>query len=150
MLCPGWIETLAQPFAVQNVIEYLMGCLKSRENAGLRLDTPVPAGVAIPLLEGLKNEVVCRENQIRDLIPTRLIPMEEAICTASLKAAGGPGKLPSVQAYFLRLSFQRLTLLIHHFSISTMRWATTPTAKTLPHESQPMGALRKKWFMNGT
>ena len=146
MLCPRWIETRAQPIAVQNVIEYLMGCLKSRETAGRSLDiggpeilsyrelmfiyararglrrvvitvpvltprlsslwislvTPVPAGVAMPLLEGLKNEVVCRDNQIRDLIPTRLIPMEEAICTALVEAAGGPGKLPSVQACFLR------------------------------------------------
>ncbi len=51
----------------------------------------------MPLLEGLKNEVVCRDNQIRDLIP-----MEEAICTALLEATGGPGKLPSVPACFLR------------------------------------------------
>ena len=146
MLCPRWIETRAQPIAVMNVIEYLIGCLKSRETAGRSLDiggpdillipgahvhlcrarglrrvvitvpvlsprlssywisliTPVPAGIAMPLLEGLKNEVVCRNNQIRDLIPTRLIPMEEAICTALVEAAGGPGKLPSVQACFLR------------------------------------------------
>ena len=42
MLCPRWIETRAQPIAVQNVIEYLMGCLKSRETAGRSLDIGGP------------------------------------------------------------------------------------------------------------
>ncbi len=146
MLCPRWIETRAQPIAVDNVIEYLIGCLRVPETAGrgfdiggpdilsyrelmaiymkvrglrrivitvpvltpvlsaywINLVTPVPAGIVMPLLEGLKNEVVCRENLIRELIPTRLIPMHEAICKALVQVAHGPGKLPSVQACFLR------------------------------------------------
>lgn len=145
MVCPRWVETLAQPIAVQNVVEYCVGCLNVPETAGQNLDiggpdilsyrslmeiycrvrglrriiitvpvltprlssywinlvTPVPAGVVMPLLEGLKNEVVCRDNRIRELIPIRLIPMEEAICTALVESAEGPGKLPSVQACFL-------------------------------------------------
>jgi uncharacterized protein YbjT (DUF2867 family) len=46
------------------------------------LVTPVPSGLAIPLVEGLKNEVVCRNNKIRELVPIDLMPMEEAIRTA--------------------------------------------------------------------
>jgi uncharacterized protein YbjT (DUF2867 family) len=43
------------------------------------LITPVPPSVSMPLIEGLKNEVVCRENAIRDIIPIRLTPYEEAV-----------------------------------------------------------------------
>lgn len=69
----------------------------------INLMTPVPAGVIVPLVEGLKNTVVCRENRIRDLVPVRLVPMEEAICTALVETEKGPGKIPSVQACFRRL-----------------------------------------------
>jgi uncharacterized protein YbjT (DUF2867 family) len=43
------------------------------------LITPVPPSVSMPLIEGLKNEVVCRENAIREIIPLRLTPYDEAI-----------------------------------------------------------------------
>lgn len=146
MICPQWINTRSQPIAVENVIEYLTGCLFEPATSGLTFDiggpdiityrqlmliyakvrgirrtiitvpvltprlssywinlmTPVPAGVVMPLVEGLKNEVICRENRIRELIPLRLIPMEEAICTALAELAAGPGKLPSRQACLLR------------------------------------------------
>jgi len=65
------------------------------------LITPVPAGVALPLAEGLRNEAVCRENSIRDLIPVPLTSMETAICNALAEEAHGPGKLLSQQACFL-------------------------------------------------
>lgn len=51
------------------------------------LVTPVPAGIAIPLVEGLKNEVVCRNNKIRELVPIHLVSMEEAIRTALAETA---------------------------------------------------------------
>jgi len=41
--------------------------------------TPVPAAVSRPLIEGLKNEVICRENAIREIIPLRLTPYDEAV-----------------------------------------------------------------------
>jgi hypothetical protein len=53
-------------------------------------------------LEGLKNEVICRDRRALDLIPVRLIPMQEAICTALTEAQSGPGKLPSGQSCFYR------------------------------------------------
>lgn len=65
------------------------------------LITPVPAGVVLPLAEGLRNKAVCRENTIRDLIPIPLTSMETAICNALAEEAEGPGKLLSQQACFL-------------------------------------------------
>lgn len=41
--------------------------------------TPVPPSVSMPLIEGLKNEVVCRENSIRDLLPLQLTSYDEAV-----------------------------------------------------------------------
>ncbi len=145
MMCPRWIKTRSQPIDVQNVISYLVGCLRQPATAGLTLDvggpdiitylammriyarvrglrrfiftvplltprlsaywinliTPVPAGIVFPLVEGLKNEVICRENHIRDLIPIELMSMEEAICTALTETEKGPGHLPSRQACFI-------------------------------------------------
>ncbi len=46
------------------------------------LVTPVKPAIAIALIEGLKNEVICRDNRIRELIPMRLTPFDEAIQTA--------------------------------------------------------------------
>jgi len=44
--------------------------------------TPVPASVSMPLIEGLKNEVVCREYAIRDIIPLQLKPYDDAVRSA--------------------------------------------------------------------
>ena len=43
------------------------------------LITPVPPSVSMPLIEGLKNEVVCRENAIREILPIRLTPYDVAV-----------------------------------------------------------------------
>jgi uncharacterized protein YbjT (DUF2867 family) len=43
------------------------------------LFSPIPPSVSMPLIEGLANEVICRENSIRDLMPFRLTPYDEAI-----------------------------------------------------------------------
>lgn len=146
MMCPRWINTRSQPIALQNVISYLVGCLKEPATAGqtydiggpdiitygdmmrlyarvrglhrfiftvpvltprlsaywINLVTPVPAGIVFPLVEGLKNEVICSDNRIRDLIPVDLMGMEEAVCTALVETEKGPGSLPSQQACFTR------------------------------------------------
>ncbi|MBC8019511.1 MAG: NAD(P)H-binding protein [Verrucomicrobia bacterium] len=44
--------------------------------------TPVPASVSMPLIEGLKNEVVCRNTAIRDIIPLQLKPYDDAVRSA--------------------------------------------------------------------
>jgi len=146
MMCPRWIDTRSQPIAVQDVISYLVGCLREPATAGQTLDiggpdiityremveiyarvrglrrfiftvpvltprlsaywinliTPVPSGIVLPLVEGLKNEVICRDNRIRELIPMDLMGMDAAICEALTETEKGPGQLPSQQACFLR------------------------------------------------
>lgn len=67
----------------------------------VNLLTPVPAGIVFPLAEGLRNEAVCRENRIRELVPIRLLDMEQAICNALAEEEQGPGKLLSQQSCFL-------------------------------------------------
>ncbi|KIH76506.1 Uncharacterized conserved protein YbjT, contains NAD(P)-binding and DUF2867 domains [Geoalkalibacter ferrihydriticus] len=46
------------------------------------LITPVPPSVSMPLIEGLKNEVICRDNSILDIIPLHLKPYDEAVRSA--------------------------------------------------------------------
>jgi uncharacterized protein YbjT (DUF2867 family) len=41
--------------------------------------TPVPASIARPLAEGLRNPVVCEDNRIRDMIPQKLLSVRDAI-----------------------------------------------------------------------
>lgn len=46
------------------------------------LVTPIKPAIAIALIEGLKNEVICREHSIRTLLPITLTPYDEALRTA--------------------------------------------------------------------
>lgn len=153
MITPRWLETLSQPVAVRNVLEYLSGCLEHPETEGKTYDiggpdiltyhdlmriyaqeaglpkrivipvpvltprlssywihivTPVPASIARPLAEGLKNPVLCRENEIRSVIPQELLSCRDAIRLAleRLKHDAVPsrwtdaGKIPPVEALY--------------------------------------------------
>ena len=53
--------------------------------AWIHLVTPVPAGIAKPLIDGLRNRVVCQENRIVDLIPQDLLTCRQAIGQALQK-----------------------------------------------------------------
>ena len=64
--------------------------------------TPVPSGIVNPLVEGLRNEVICRDNRILELIPIELTPFEQSICNALQEVEKGPGKLVSRQACFMK------------------------------------------------
>lgn len=123
MITPRWVTTLCQPIAVEDVISYLVGCLKDERTTGGTFDiggtdvitykemmerfghilgrslyilpvpvltprlssywvgliSPVSPSVSMPLIEGLKNEVVCRENTIRTLIPLQLTTYDNAV-----------------------------------------------------------------------
>lgn len=123
MIAPRWVTTLCQPIAVEDVISYLVSCMKDERTAGGTFDiggpdvitykemmerfgrirgrrlyilpvpvltpqlssywvgfiTPVAPSVSMPLIEGLKNEVICREHAIRSLIPLQLTPYDEAV-----------------------------------------------------------------------
>ena len=48
----------------------------------LRFITPVPPSVVGPLIAGMKNEVICRESRIRDIIPVRLQSCRETFQAA--------------------------------------------------------------------
>lgn len=48
----------------------------------IHLVTPVPAYIARPLAEGLSNEVVCQDQEIRQFIPQELLSCREAIALA--------------------------------------------------------------------
>lgn len=45
----------------------------------IHLVTPVPSYIARPLADGLRNEAVCKESRIRDLIPQELLSCDTAI-----------------------------------------------------------------------
>jgi uncharacterized protein YbjT (DUF2867 family) len=136
MTCPKWINTRIQPIAVQDVIQYLEGCLMNPETAGQTFDiggqdvftykemmqqyaearglakriiidvplltpilsaywvdlvTPIPSGIAHPLIEGMKNEVVCKDSRIDQYVPIQKTPFKEAVKTAFLEEKSGPG-----------------------------------------------------------
>lgn len=144
MLTPQWVYTRSQPIAIENVLDYLKGCMENPDSAGMCLDiggpeiltyadlmkmyaktrglkrlvigmpffstrlsaywvnliTPVPAGIVFALAEGLKNEAICRENRIMDLVPVNRITMDQAICNALAEETVGPGAI-SRQSCFL-------------------------------------------------
>ena len=51
----------------------------------VHLVTPIPSSMAHPLIQGLRNPVVCEENRIRTLLPQRLLTCREAIRLALQK-----------------------------------------------------------------
>jgi uncharacterized protein YbjT (DUF2867 family) len=55
------------------------------------LVTPIPSGVAHPLIEGLKNEVICRNREIDAYIPLEPTPFKEAVRIAMSEETEGPG-----------------------------------------------------------
>jgi uncharacterized protein YbjT (DUF2867 family) len=55
------------------------------------LVTPVPSGIAHPLIEGLKNEVVCRDNRIDKFVPIEKTLFKEAVRVAFSEEKTGPG-----------------------------------------------------------
>jgi uncharacterized protein YbjT (DUF2867 family) len=56
------------------------------------LVTPIPSGVAHPLIEGMRSEVICRDDRIRKIIPMELTGFRESVRIAFSEAEGGPGK----------------------------------------------------------
>lgn len=56
----------------------------------VNLITPVPAHLIRPLIEGLRNEVVCHDTRILDLAPQKLLSCFDAIALALSEAEQGP------------------------------------------------------------
>ena len=122
MITPRWVSTRCQPIAVNDVIAYLVGCLKDERSTGktyeiggpeimsyremmerfaeiekkfimiipvpvltpklssywVALFTPVKPSISMPLIEGLGNEVICRDEEIRKILPIPLTSFNEA------------------------------------------------------------------------
>lgn len=55
------------------------------------LVTPIPSGIAHPLIEGLKNEVVCRDDSINEFVPIKKTSFEKAVTMAIAEEERGPG-----------------------------------------------------------
>jgi uncharacterized protein YbjT (DUF2867 family) len=55
------------------------------------LVTPVPSGIAHPLIEGLKNEVICKDNSIEEFVPVEKTSFKEAVKIAFSEEKDGPG-----------------------------------------------------------
>lgn len=53
--------------------------------------TPVPSGLAHPLIEGLRNEVVCKDNSIDQLVKINKIRFVDAVKLAFSEEKSGPG-----------------------------------------------------------
>ncbi len=45
----------------------------------ISLVTPIPGALARPLIEGMRNEVICSENRIREILPLELSPLRLAM-----------------------------------------------------------------------
>jgi len=56
----------------------------------VNLVTPVPAGIALPLIEGLKNEVVCRDKSIDEFVPIEKTSFRDAVRAAISEEKTGP------------------------------------------------------------
>jgi hypothetical protein len=55
------------------------------------LVTPVPSGIAHPLIEGLRNEVICKDNRIDEFVKIQKTSFMEAVQTAFSEESTGPG-----------------------------------------------------------
>jgi hypothetical protein len=51
----------------------------------------VPSGIAHPLIEGLKNEVVCKDNEIDRFVPISKTSFKDAVLAAYREETEGPG-----------------------------------------------------------
>ncbi|MFV2014367.1 MAG: NAD(P)H-binding protein [Candidatus Heimdallarchaeota archaeon] len=133
MVTPKWVETLNQPIAISNVIEYLVGCLRNEKTTGKTFDIggpdilnyrqlidiyaqeaqllkrliislpfndplkssayvisrliPIDSSVIHPLIESIRNEVICEDNEIINYVPEILISAREAMRRGSIAIA---------------------------------------------------------------
>jgi uncharacterized protein YbjT (DUF2867 family) len=55
------------------------------------LVTPISSGIAHPLIEGLRNEVICHDDRIDQYVPITKTPFKDAVLTAFAEEKDGPG-----------------------------------------------------------
>lgn len=89
----------------------------------VHLVTPLPAAIARPLIEGLRNEVVVRDNLARDLFPN-IAPMDYRDAVASALEGLEAGRIEPSWTSSLPISFddhQPAVLTTHHGMIIERR-----------------------------
>jgi uncharacterized protein YbjT (DUF2867 family) len=74
----GMIERIARLLGRRPLIVEVPVLTPSLSALWLELVTPVNASVARPLVEGLKNPTVAREQRLRELVPFELTPFDDA------------------------------------------------------------------------
>ena len=74
----GMIERIARILGRKPLIVEVPLLTPGLSALWLELVTPVNASVARPLVEGLKNPTVAREQRLRELVPFELTPFDEA------------------------------------------------------------------------
>ena len=72
------IETVARLLGKRRLILEVPVLTPRLSSYWLHLVTPVRAGVAMPLVEGLRNSTVARDDDIRRMLPIDLTPFEDA------------------------------------------------------------------------
>jgi uncharacterized protein YbjT (DUF2867 family) len=55
------------------------------------LVSPIPSGIAHPLIEGLRNEVICKDSRIDQYVPITKTSFKDAVLTAFSEEKDGPG-----------------------------------------------------------
>ncbi len=74
------MNVVAKSFGYRNCIIIPIPALSLKFSAWwVQLITPITPRIALPLIEGLRNRVVCRNDDAIDLMPQRLLPVSEAV-----------------------------------------------------------------------
>jgi uncharacterized protein YbjT (DUF2867 family) len=107
MVTPRWVATRAQPIAIDDVVKYLAGVLEPPDSTmllrvaaiqnrpllvlpvplltpwlsslWLSLVTDIDPGTGRALIDSMANEVIVRDQSIRDLVPIQPVPYDEAV-----------------------------------------------------------------------
>jgi hypothetical protein len=82
-------ESMAEGAATWDIYTLKLNYEALEGNGTVGFVTPIKPSIAMPLIEGLANEVVCGEHRIRELLPFRLTPYDEAVRNA-LEQEKGP------------------------------------------------------------
>lgn len=82
-----FIMILPVPFLTPKLSSYWVGLM-----------TPVKPSISMPLIEGLGNEVICHDNEIRKILPIPLTGYDEAVKTALAEESAASAPPPADQA----------------------------------------------------
>jgi len=129
MITPRWVQSLCEPIAIKNVLEYLLACLQESKTINqileigggevisygnmmktiarimgkrlimipvpvltprlsgywLNIISTVPISIALPLVEGLRNDSITSDQRIREWINIDLLSFEESVRSALLE-----------------------------------------------------------------